>query len=64
MLMKRLLLTLLFLLTLTFTPVHADDFQEGLDAYNQKDFKAALIKWKPLAERGVKEAQHNRIILV
>jgi len=43
MLMKRLLLTLLFLLTLTFTPVHADDFQEGLDAYNQKDFKAALL---------------------
>lgn len=56
--MKQFILIFL-LLTLTFTPVHADDFQEGLDAYNQKDFKAALIKWKPLAERGVKEAQHN-----
>jgi len=47
--MKR-LIPVFLMLSLMFAPVYADDYQEGLDAYNQKDYKAA---------RGVKEAQHN-----
>ena len=34
-------------------------FQEGLDAYERKDFATALKEWKPLAEQGNAFAQNN-----
>jgi len=35
------------------------EFQEGLDAYNRKDYKTALEKWRPLAEQGHADTQYN-----
>ncbi len=35
------------------------DFQAGLDAYNRKDYATALSEWRPLAEKGVAEAQYK-----
>ena len=58
MLMKRLLLTLLFLLTLTITSVYADDLQDGINAYKQHDRETAIQKLLPLAEEGVSVAQY------
>ena len=33
------------------TPAFAD-FQKGVEAYERRDFAAALKEWKPLAEQG------------
>ena len=46
-------------LALTVTPVFADDYQKGMDAHDQKDYKTAFEKWKPLAEMGHTPAQHS-----
>lgn len=54
--MKRFAMILLAL-ALTVTPVYGDDFQDGLDAYESKDYKTALVKLKPLAEKGDADAQ-------
>jgi uncharacterized protein len=35
------------------------DFQAGMDAYAEGDYKAALEKWRPLAEAGDPAAQTN-----
>ncbi len=35
------------------------DFQAGIDAYNSKDYATALSEWRPLAEKGVAEAQYK-----
>lgn len=56
---KRILFILPLLLFSVFTPVYGDDYQDGLDAYNQKDYKAAYEKWGPLAEQGNAHAQSN-----
>ena len=53
--MKRLIPVLLLLFL--SSPVYADDFQDGLEAYKRKDYKTALEKWKPLAEQGNAGAQ-------
>ncbi len=57
---------LTFLLALTFlflfsgsSVVFADDFQDGFDAYNRKDYKTAYKLWLPLAEQGDASAQFN-----
>ena len=55
---------LTFLLSLTFLflfsgSVYGDDFQDGLDAYNRKDYKEAFRLFLPSAEQGVAEAQYN-----
>ena len=57
---------LTFLLALTFlflfsgsSVVFADDLQDGLDAYDRKDFKTAYKLWLPLAEQGNAKAQIN-----
>ena len=50
------LITVLLLLFLS-SPVYADDFQDGLDAYNRKDYMTAFEKLKPLAEQGHAKAQ-------
>ena len=35
------------------------DFEAGMDAYNRGDYATALREWRPLAEQGQAEAQHN-----
>ena len=37
----------------------AADFQTGVEAFERGDFAAALDEWRPLAERGLAEAQNN-----
>jgi hypothetical protein len=48
---------LTFLLSLTFLflfsgSVYGDDLQDGVDAFERKDYKEAVRLWKPLAEQG------------
>ena len=55
---------LTFLLSLTFlflfsSVVFGDDFQDGLDAHERKDYKTAYKLWLPLAEQGDADAQYN-----
>ncbi len=49
-------LALLLFLTLTVT---AADFSAGLDAYQKKDYAAAVKEWRPLAEKGDAPSQFN-----
>ena len=53
---KHLILIILSLI-LVVPAVYADDYQDGVDAFDKKDFKAALKKLKPLAEKGHAKAQ-------
>ena len=46
------------LLAVLVAPARAD-FQDGVKAYNQGDYAAALEEWKPLAEGGHGDAQNN-----
>ena len=46
------------LLAALVVPARAD-FQDGVKAYNQGDYAAALKQWKPLAEGGHGDAQNN-----
>ena len=59
--MKRLLATLVILTGLIGSggDVLAQDFKEGVKAYDSGDFDLAMRKWKPLAEQGDREAQFN-----
>ena len=57
---------LTFLLALTFlflfsgsSVVFADDYQDGLDAYQKQDYKTAHKFWLSLAEQGHADAQSN-----
>ena len=55
---------LTFLLALTFlflfsSGVSGDDFQDGVDAYERKDYKTAYKLWLPLAEQGDADSQYN-----
>ena len=52
----RLFLIFLFLL---ITKLSHADFEKGLKAFNNGDYKAALSNWKPMAEKGVSNAQYN-----
>ncbi len=49
----------LALLLLTATSALAADFEKGKKAYDKGDYKTALQEWRPLAEQGHAEAQHN-----
>jgi uncharacterized protein len=54
---------LTFLLSLTFLflfsgSVYGDDFQDGVDAYERKDYKTAYKLILPLAEKGQPSAQY------
>ena len=55
---KHLILIILSLI-LVVPVVYADDYQDGVDAFDKKDFKAALKKLKPLAEKGHAKAQYK-----
>ena len=55
---KHLILIILSLILVVPT-VYADDYQDGVDAFDKKDFKAALKKLKPLAEKGHAKAQNK-----
>ncbi len=39
------------------------DFQAGVDAYELGNYATALHEWRPLADRGVAEAQYNLGVL-
>lgn len=59
---KLILLILSFLFFSLSTPVYANletDFQLGNEAYFKGDYKTAFDKWKPLAEKGYANVQHN-----
>ena len=56
--MKRIILVLLVTFLMA-VPVYADNFQDGVDAYNRKDYKTAYQLWLPIAEQGDAEAQYN-----
>jgi TPR repeat protein len=54
----RYLLPLTILAILLTSLAHAD-FQDGVDAYDRKDYETALKEWQPLAEEGDALAQYN-----
>ena len=60
MTMKRFLLMLTLLLSMTANAQNADDlYKEGKALYDAKDYVAALAKLKPAAEKGHKKAQYR-----
>jgi TPR repeat protein len=59
---KNLTVILAFLMTLS-SPVVAQDFRKGYDAYSAGDYATALKEWKPLAEAGDEDAQFNLAIM-
>lgn len=44
---------------MAFTPVAAQDYQKGLDAYAAGDYTTVLQEWTPLAEAGDASVQYN-----
>jgi tetratricopeptide (TPR) repeat protein len=58
--MIKLFRTALFLLcTVVSAPAMAQDFDEGLAAFQAGDYATALQEWRPLAEQGYASAQFN-----
>ena len=57
--MTRITTVLVTVLSLAFTPLAAQDFQKGLDAYDAADYATAIQEWTPLAEAGYGNAQYN-----
>ncbi len=51
-------LALVIMLALA-VPADAGPFEDGKAAYDRGDYATALKFWRPLAERGDAEAQHN-----
>ena len=49
--------SLILVLSLIVAPVYADDLQDGMDAYERKDYMTAFEKLKPLADQGNAKAQ-------
>ena len=47
------------LAVLVALPATAQDFRKGLAAYDRGDYATALKEWRPLAERGLAQAQSN-----
>ena len=52
-------LALVIVLSLAFTPLAAQDFDKGFDAYSAGDYQTALREWRPLADRGESYVQFN-----
>jgi len=57
--MKNIILMLALMLTLTANMAKADDFSDGLEAYNNGDYITALGLLKPLAETDHAIAQYS-----
>ena len=57
--MKSVILGILTALVFAVSPIHAADFQKGLDAYKSGNYASAIKEWRPLAEQGLAEAQNN-----
>jgi TPR repeat protein len=57
--MTRIIFALATVFSLAFTPLAAQDYQKGLDAYNAGDYGTALQEWRPLADQGDAWAQFN-----
>jgi hypothetical protein len=57
--MTRITFAIAAVLSLAFTPLAAQDFQKGWDAYNAGDFATAIQEWTPLAVAGDASAQYN-----
>ena len=51
--------SLILVLGLIVGPVYADDYQDGMDAYDRKDYKTAFEKLKPFAEQEDAKAQYR-----
>jgi len=49
----------IFALMLMVMPAQAQDFNEGVKAYNRGDYETALSAFRPLAEQGDASAQYN-----
>ena len=56
--MKRIFAALL-VLTLA-APALGQDYEKGLEAYDQGDYATALSEWRPLAEQGIVEPWERR----
>ena len=58
--MKRLLLMLTLMVSMTVGAQNADElYEQGKALYDAKDYTAALAKLKPAAEKGHKKAQYR-----
>ena len=57
--MNRIAAMLATVLSLAFTPLAAQDFNKGLEAYNAQDYQTVLREWRPLADRGESDVQFN-----
>ncbi len=56
--MRRILAGLVLILTLTGAAV-AGPFEDGMAAHERSDYATALRLWRPMAEQGHADAQHN-----
>jgi len=59
--MVRFVIAALF--TLIFTAALAGDFEDGVAAYDRKDYATALAKFRSSAQQGVSEAQYNLALM-
>jgi len=59
--MVRFVIAALF--TLVFTAALAGDLEDGVAAYEQKDYATALAKFRSAAQQGVSEAQYNLALM-
>ncbi|MCR4915113.1 MAG: sel1 repeat family protein [Prevotella sp.] len=58
--MKKLLMMLALMLSMTASAQNADElYEEGKALYDAKDYVAALVKLRPAAEKGHKKAQYR-----
>jgi hypothetical protein len=51
-------LVCLLLVALCAGPAYADDYTDGVQAYDEEDFAGAMALWKPIAEAGDPRAQY------
>ena len=58
--MPRIMFVLATMLSfMAFTPVAAQNFQKGNDAFEAGDYATALQEWRPIADQGDADAQFN-----
>ena len=55
----KLLTPILLILLLVSVVGCANEFNDGLGAFKQKDYRVAFEKWEPLAEQGHDDAQYK-----